>query len=196
MPNFKKFFFTTCLLLALSSCIAKRTYQIATIDPSDMQFIPPNGQLRIFVDWKTESSLPFTNDAKMQATQQKFLFETIEESACCVVVNSAQYANVIIQGFYKSDVSQSAKFFSYLSSFTLHMIPSWREVNVWLVAQVQSGSYQKTYQFRDSMKVTNWLPLAIAMPFRTSIANQEAEMSHNLYRTLLLQIASDGFFGN
>lgn len=124
------------------------------------------------------------------------LLQTIEETACCVIVDNPQTADIIIQGMYRSDISNPAKFFSHLSNFSLFIIPSWREVRVEIIAQVQSGVSQKSYQLDDSMSITNWLPFAVAMPFLPTSSEQEIAMSQNLYRTLLLQIARDGFFGD
>lgn len=196
IPEFRKIHLTFVMIVFFTSCTATRSNLTPTVNPNDIQYISQSGQLKIFLDWEFASSLPFVSRETLLKTHQQMLFKTIDETACCIIVQNPQNADIIIQGMFRSDISAPAKFFSQLSNFTLFIIPSWREVRVEITAQVQSGVSQKSYELNDSMRITNWLPLVFTMPFLPSVSMQEIAMSQNLYRTLLLQIERDGFFGN
>lgn len=129
----------------------------------------------------------------MMAAHQKLLMNSIEEIACCVVVQSAEQADVVVRGNFSKNGNPNAAQLSVFASALLYIIPSWMDVKVNLSATVSNYGAQRVYNLSDSMMIVQWLPLVVAMPFNTNPISQENNMNQNIYRNLFLQIEKDGF---
>jgi hypothetical protein len=189
----KKTIFVLLLTIILQNCIGTRYYNVSEVSSNDIQFLS-NQQIKIFAQWNFNSSLSFSSQEKMAMEHQKLLMKTIEETVCCVVVQNPDEANLILRGTFTDVSNVNAKWLSLATHFSLFLIPSWRDIKINITATVQNYEEEQVYNISDSMRKSQWLPLIFLMPFSTSVAAQENDMNQNLYRSLFLQIARDGFF--
>lgn len=76
---------------------------------------------------------------------------------------------------------------------TFFVIPTWRTVDFSLVVEARAADGRwKRYDLSDAARDINWLPLILGMSF-APWGTAYAEVRENLYRTLLLRLAEDGF---
>ncbi|EGU34617.1 hypothetical protein [Vibrio scophthalmi] len=82
---------------------------------------------------------------------------------------------------------------AFITGATLYIIPSWATDTFEVQANVISNNgLNKTYKFKDSTILVQWLPMAIFYPFNNF--DTVPAVRKNIYRTLLKEMKNDGFF--
>ena len=195
MKNLLKFYIATTLLITTSGCISVRENKNPKIQAENFK-ISTTKKPNVFIDLNFHSSMFSQNKQsiidKAKSDQKKMFSKIIEESDCCNVVDDQEKSNLVINGTFYNESSDTGIYFAYLTGFSFFVIPSWINSKMKISVQASNGKITKDYVFEDSVFIAQWLPLVLAMPFRTSPIKDESGANKDLYKSLLLKMKEDG----
>ena len=195
MKNLLKFYIATTLLITTSGCISVRENKNPKIQAENFK-ISTTKKPNVFIDLNFHSSMFSQNKQsiidKAKSDQKKMFSKIIEESDCCNVVDDQEKSNLVINGTFYNESSDTGIYFAYLTGFSFFVIPSWINSKMKISVQANNGKITKDYVFEDSVFIAQWLPLVLAMPFRTSPIKDESGVNKDLYKSLLLKMKEDG----
>lgn len=187
-----KLLFTITLILSLSGCLAVRKNKIPEIKAENLS-INNHNKVKTFIDnWIYDSTASY-NAPNLVNYHRKALINAINETNCCEIVKSQFQADLVIDGGFHNNTSQAGLAFAVITGLSLYTIPSWMNVESQVTAKVTRKGKSQYYDINDSLFFSQWLPFAIAVPFRGFGFKDEIQMNTNLYRNFVQSLEKDGF---
>ena len=151
---------------------------------------------KVYTNWDVDFTKIAMNDNVKVASAAivKKQFDTqLTQTGCCVIVESANEADVVIKGVSHNENNPAAIIPALLTGFSLYAIPSWTTINVHLTADAKNTQQNFKYDVSDSMKLVQWLPMMFAFPFRNPFP-MEQDMIDNAYKNVILAMQKDQLF--
>lgn len=168
---------------------------LKTIPKSDIAF-NSNVKTKVYSQWTFESvnSQPSETIKVASAAISKKAFEdALKESNCCVIVDSRNEADVIVDGKAFGENNAAAMIPAFITGLSLYTIPSWVTGKIHIQTKISTGSTTKEYDLADSIKMYQWLPLIFVVPFKGNAITTAKEVDANTYRNLVNNMKVDGF---
>jgi len=109
---------------------------------------------------------PEASKAAAAAIGKQNFEKVLAATNCCVIVDSRNEADVVIDGMIYGEGNPAAMIPAFITGLSLYTIPSWVTGKPHVSASVKQGETVREYDFRDEMTMVQWLPLILAMPFR------------------------------
>lgn len=178
-----------------AGCVAIPANNLKTIPKSQITF-NSSAKTKVYSQWTFESlnSQPSESIKVASAAISKKGFEdAIKESNCCVIVDSRNEADVIVDGKAFGENNAAAMIPAFITGLSLYTIPSWVTAKIHLQTKVSAGSVTKEYDLTDSIKMYQWLPLIVVAPFKGNAINAAKEVDANTYRNIVNNMKVDGF---
>jgi len=135
----------------------------------------------------TPKTLPENGQKKIAAEFRSVLEASNYFSS---ISNDDDSADVIINAEVTESGNPAAMIPAMITGFSLYTIPSWADSNLDILAKVKAGDQSKEYTAGDSTKLVQWLPMALAFPFKNF--SVISDVRENMFRKILSDIESDG----
>jgi hypothetical protein len=195
MKKLLKIYASLALIILLSGCISFKSNKYPEIKSEDLK-VSSAKKSKIFINSGFVSNM-YGQDArnvvdKAKSDNKEMFGEMIIGSGCCDLVKDKDDASIVIDTTFYNDSSSLGLVGALLTGFSMYTIPSWMNSKMRISAKVSTGKVVNSYDVEDSALMIQWLPLILAMPFKTNPVKMEAEMNRNLYRHLLLKMQKDG----
>ena len=176
----------------LSSCIGYRDYKLPQLETKQIKTTSKK-RSKVFLNFIFSSALPGSKENFSAGYSRAFKEEFIQ-SDCCILVSEESDADVVINATFSDNGDPSLIIFAAITGATLFVIPSWKNLDVSLKADVTKGKKEYNYYLNDSMFMAQWLPFILAVPFRFKEmpVNLESSMNINLFKNLILKMQKDG----
>ena len=191
---YKKFLTVICSTILVTGCVGFKANNLPEVTSSEFD-LSSNTKTKIFSRWVviSENEYAIESNKEWFAIEHKEHFEeAIASSNCCVVVEDATEANVIVDGTaYLQDAGLTI-IPAFLTGISLHVIPSWYTNEVHISVEAKVGDNTTSYDLKDTSKSVHWLPLIFAMPFTGSDSSVGESVEVNTHKNLILQMKSDG----
>ncbi len=188
--------FTLCALsgaMMLSGCAGFRANQLGNADKLSMKSSAPE-KTKVFSRWHMAEGTKgdSTALALLAAMSKKHFEDALRTADCCLLVESLNEADLVVDGTVYNDVDPMAWLPAVITGFSLYTIPSWMTDKVHIAATAKRGDARKAYELKDQTTLVQWLPMLLVLPFTGSPFKAEIEMTENLYNHLVLRIKQDG----
>jgi len=173
-------------ILMTSGCAAFKANDLPTLDSASYS-VENQERIKVFSTWRGVERNPL----------HKGQFDAaIRSSGCCDIVDTAEQADVVIEGVAVNHSTPGAGIPAMITGFTFGVIPSWATLRVHLKATAKDGEQEYTYDVSDSATMVMWLPMLLAMPFSDNPMKVERDIYQNTYRTLVARMKNDGLLTN
>jgi len=183
------------IFLLLFSCITIENKEFKEITVDEIKVYPKN-KIKVFIDWdyKSLSSLNFNN--LIVNAHKNAIKDVVNESGCCEIIDDINDMDFVIRGYFFDKSDPNALRVAFLTGISLYIIPTWINSESLLEAKIfnRKNSLIESYQASGSVKVIQWLPLLMAMPFKENSIKQHAKSKKNLYRELMIKIKNSNIF--
>lgn len=183
------------IFLLLSSCVTIENKEFKEIAVDEIKFYPKN-KIKVYIDWdyKSLSSLNFNN--LIVNAHKNAIKDVVNESGCCEIVDDINDIDFIIRGHFFDKSNPNALRVAFLTGISLYIIPTWINSESLLEAKIfnRKNSLVESYQISGSVKIIQWLPLLLVMPFKENSIKQHAKNKKNLYRELMIKIKNSNIF--
>lgn len=184
------------LVLLLSGCAVFDGGNVphATLSPADNDAKKPTLSYS-----STSFSGLSTVDKSPEATQaiiEKELISQLEESNYFnSITKKDETADITLDVKLTNSGNPAALVPAVITGLSLYTIPSWATDNFDLVATAKrKDGLEKEYVLADSTTIVQWLPMIVAFPFNNF--SVVPDVRKNMYRKVLSDMKSDGFFDN
>lgn len=182
-----------CAMLFTTGCAGFKAHDLPDVDTKSLQFTSAT-KTKVFSRWTVDTDSALANDKMLAAggaVHKKYFEDAINRSACCVLVEGPNDADVVVTGKFINENNPAAMIPAMITGFSLFTIPSWATSNCHIAVQAKNGDLSKSYDLKDSMTMVTWLPMVLAMPFTDNPITAEKEMFENTYSTLVLNMKND-----
>jgi len=179
--------------LVMQGCAGFRANNIPLVQPEQIAFTGAD-KTKVYSQWTVQSSTTKLNDqtqVALAAVAKKQFEDQLNLTNCCIVVESRDAADVVIQAVSHNNNNPAAMVGALLTGFSLYTIPSWVTVNVHVTADVKADEKTFKYDTQDSMKMVQWLPMALMFPFANPFPMEKA-VAENVQKTLIANMKRDG----
>lgn len=191
--------FNRVLIVVLASllatgCAGFRANQLPVVKPAELASTPAT-KTKVFSRWAvTGKSAPANEQMKAAAAavHKKYFDEAITRAGCCVLVEGPTEAEVVVDGKALAENNPAAMFPAILTGLSLYTIPSWITANTHIQVEAKGAGVSKSYDLQDGMTLVQWLPMILAMPFRTNPIKDAKAVDENVYNNLVLGMKKDG----
>jgi hypothetical protein len=179
--------------MLLSGCAGFRANQLGDANKLALKSSAPV-KTKVFSRWHMAAGTKGDDSALnlLAAMGKKHFEDALRTADCCVLVESLNEADLVVDGTVYNDVDPMAWLPAVITGFSLYTIPSWVTDKVHVAATATKGDTRKTYELKDQMTLVQWLPMLVALPFTGNPFRNGAEMTDNLYQHLVLRIKQDG----
>jgi hypothetical protein len=179
--------------MLLSGCAGFRANQLGDANKLALKSSAPV-KTKVFSRWHMAAGTKGDDSALnlLAAMGKKHFEDALRTADCCVLVESLNEADLVVDGTVYNDVDPMAWLPAVITGFSLYTIPSWVTDKVHVAATATKGDTRKTYELKDQMTLVQWLPMLVALPFTGNPFRNGAEMNDNLYQHLVLRIKQDG----
>jgi hypothetical protein len=184
----KKFVIILCLVL-LSGCVIFKGNNVPKVESKDLKF-SSDIKVKIFSRWDFDF-LPISHSNLSYEDRERIFNEVLKESNCCELVKKESGVDIVLEGKSYDQRNPYGWIGWFISAITLHIIPSWHEAKIFVMADVKENKKTHHYEVKDSMTTAIWAPLIVATPFAYNVDKTQKEILENSYRTLLLQMKKD-----
>lgn len=173
-------------ILLTSGCAGFKASDLPTVSNASYS-VQNEKPVKVFSTWQ----------ARAGSNVPKGHFDSaIRSSGCCEIVDSAEQADVIVNGVVVVEGTPGAGILGMISGFTFGVIPAWATQDLSLRVTATESEQQHRYTLSDSATLVIWLPMLLVMPFRDNPLNIEQEVTQNTYRTLVARMKNDGLLSN
>lgn len=179
--------------LLSSGCVALKANKLPQVSALDMK--AAQQKTKVFSRWHIDTQSSLVNDqakAMGAAVHKKYFDDAIQASLCCVLVEGPSEADVVLDGVAHDENNPAAMIPAFITGFSMFTIPSWATATVHITADAKRGEITKRYDLSDSVTMTTWLPLLLAMPFMDLPIPAGKQVDENTYRNLVFQLRADG----
>lgn len=193
-------YFTTRLAILftfviVTGCAATTQRNLPVVAVKDIASTPVQ-KTKVYSKWEFVGVTMKPNEQVMAAAaaiNKKALENALASADCCVIVESRNEADVVIDAKVFGENNPAALLPAFITGLSLYTIPSWVTATAHIEAKVSrgNGSDAKTYDLKDSMTMYQWLPLVFAMPFRQNPISAGKELDANVFRNLVKRMQDD-----
>lgn len=179
--------------IVLQGCAGFRANSIPVVTPEQLKFDTAQ-KTKVYSRWDVNSPTIKLNDqtkVALAAMAKKQFEDQLKLTNCCVVVESLNEADVVINATSHNENNPAAMMGALLTGFSLYTIPSWVTINFHVSADVKKGDKAFQYDTKDSMKMVQWLPMALMFPFANPFPMEKA-VGENVQKTLIANMKKDG----
>lgn len=180
----------------LNGCAAFKANNLPRVTPKDMDIHREN-KLKVYSSWKIASE-SMTEDGKVfatvtKSTPNKILFdESLKKSDCCIIVESTNEADIIVNGVtYQEDWPWY--FFTDKLEIYFILIPIWFSPKFHIWAEVSRGLTTYLYDLNDEVVIVKWLPMIFLAPFAPPSSVLQ-EVADNTFASMIVKMKNDGVF--
>jgi len=188
---------TICLALlictSLQGCAGFKGNNLAPVNPNDLK-VTSNSNIKIYDTWTFETTnnvIDAKTKEKIAETHKKNFEEALKNANCCILVSTANEADLVLTGKAIDENSMAAMLPAIITGVSLYTIPSWVTSKIHIVAKAQRADKNYGYELQDHMTMVQWLPMALAFPFANPFS-MEGDMNANTSRTLVSKLKADG----
>ena len=186
----------SCMLAmaSLQGCAGFRANQLAAVSPDQLTVPNVASKSKVFTTWRVEvAGDPITDNAKVAgAAAGKKLFEdTLMASGCCVLVDTAADADLLVDGVTFNEHHRENIVPAFISSVSLYTIPSWETSRIRMGVKAMKAGAPHTYELEDAVTTVQWLPMVLAFPFANPYTAAE-KVEKNTFETLIFRMKADG----
>lgn len=167
----------------LSGCAGFKANKLPAVTDATLQ-TGNTAKTKVFSSWRVEP-------AQSPSQYKKRFDDTLLSSNCCVLVDKAEDAELLIDGVFYEDNNPLMLLSGFITGATFFVVPSWHTINVHLSAEAKRGEQRFNYDMADSITMVMWLPMFLAQPFANPI-DGEREVTDNTYKALVLKMKQDG----
>jgi hypothetical protein len=177
----------------LSGCAGFRANQLGDANKLALRSSAPV-KTKVFSRWHMAAGTKGDESALnlLAAMGKKHFEDALRAADCCVLVESLNEADLVVDGAVYNDVDPMAWLPAVITGFSLYTIPSWVTDKVHVAATATKGDTRRAYELKDQMTLVQWLPMLVALPFTGNPFRNASEMNDNLYQHLVLRIKQDG----
>ncbi|MEH6367791.1 MULTISPECIES: hypothetical protein [Pseudomonadaceae] len=172
--------------LMTSGCAAFKANDLPTLD-RESYAVQNQQPVKVFSSWRGREG---------SAAHKRHFDTAIRASGCCDIVDTADQADIVIDGVAVDHSTPGAAIPAMISGFTFGVIPSWAKLRVHLKATAIEGEKEYKYDVSDSATMVIWLPMLLAMPFTGNPLTVEQDVYQNTYRNLVTRMKNDGLLTN
>lgn len=194
---FKKFAITALAasVALMSGCAGFTADRLSKVSEQDLRSTAPV-KTKVYSSWTVLSpaGVPMGDQVgKTGAEANKKRFETaLKTSECCIVVDNARDADLVVEGNNHTEEHQGAAIGAFITGFSLFAIPSWATINLHITATAKTATLSRSYDLDDGMTMVMWLPMVLAMPFTGNPIKAGEAVEQNVFDTLVVKMKSDG----
>lgn len=167
----------------LQGCAGFKANKLPAVADASLQ-TSNTSKTKVFSSWRVEP-------AHSPSVHKKRFDEALLGSNCCVLVDKAEDAELLIDGVFYDHNSPTTLLFGFITGATMFVVPSWHTINVHVSAEAKRGEQRFNYEVADSITMVMWLPMFLAQPFANPI-DGEREVTENTYKSLVLKMKNDG----
>lgn len=177
----------------LQGCAGFRANNIPVVTPEQLKFDAAQ-KTKVYSRWEVKSTankLNVQTTVAMAVVAKKQFEDQLKLTNCCVVVENLNEADVVLNVTSHNDNDPGAMMGAVLTGLSLYTIPSWATINFHISADVKKGDKSFQYDTKDSMKMVQWLPMALMFPFADPFTMEKA-VGENVQKTLIANMKRDG----
>lgn len=180
--------------LLATGCASFRTNELPVVKPAELASAAGT-KTRVFSRWSVEGKSAPTNEqmkAAGAAVHKKYFEEAITRSGCCVLVEGPTEAELVVDGRALAENNPAAMVPALITGLSLYTIPSWITARTHIRVEAKGAGLVKHYDLQDGMTMVQWLPMVLAMPFRTNPIKEGKSVDENVYNNLVVGMKKDG----
>lgn len=176
----------------LNGCAAFKANNLPKVTPNDMDIHREN-KLKVYSTWKIASKSMTEDDKAFASVTNKILFdESLKKTNCCIIVESTNEADIIVNGVtYQKDWPWY--FFTGHLEIYFILIPIWFSPKFHIWAEVSRGQTTYLYDLNDKVVIVKWLPMIFLAPFAPPKSVLQ-EVADNTFASLIVKMKNDGVF--
>lgn len=179
--------------LMLSGCAGFRANQLGPVNQAALNSPTPQ-QTKVYSSWHMAAGSrgDATANTILSAMSKQHFEEALQKAHCCVLVDSRNQADLVVEGTVHNDVDPLAWLPAVITGFSLYLIPSWLTDKVHIEVIANPGATQRTYELRDQMTMVQWLPMLVVLPFTGNPVRTGQAMNDAVFQHLVVRIKQDG----